>query len=98
VPAHQPDVVVRTGLLVAAVTMPRELFRVALLAEANAIAIVRGEPTENVALTVHDQGAIRRFKQAADSLSIQFIDYLVLSTRDDLPKPLLYSWNAARRQ
>lgn len=85
----------RSGPLAAGVTLPKDLFRVALLAEANAIAIVRGEPTEDVGITVHDQGAIKRFKQAADSLGIQFIDYLVMSVHDDLSRPLFFSWRTS---
>jgi DNA repair protein RadC len=87
----------RTGPLVAAVTLPRDLFRVALLAEANAIAIVRGEPSENVAMTVHDTRALKRFGETAGWLNIRFVDYLILSTSDSLRKPLFYSWNATGR-
>lgn len=84
---------VRTGPLVAAMTSPRDLFRVALHADANAIAVVRSEPSENVEMTVHDAGAVKRFKGAADSLGIKFINYIILSTRDDLRKPLFHSWS-----
>ena len=87
----------RTGPLVAAMTSPRDLFRVALLADANAIAIVRGEPSENVTMTVHDTRALKRFGETAGWLSIQFVDYLIVSTRDDLGSPVFRSWNAAGR-
>jgi DNA repair protein RadC len=82
----------RTGPLVAAMTSPRDLFRVALHADANAIAVVRGEPSEDVAMTVHDHRALKRFGETAGWLSIKFVDYLILSTADDLPRPLFHSW------
>lgn len=87
----------RTGPLVAAMTSARDLFRVALQADANAIAVVRGDPGEDVAMTVHDRRALKRFSEAAGCLSIQFIDYLVIGTRDDLDGPWYHSWNAAGR-
>jgi hypothetical protein len=67
----------RTGPLVGAMTSPRDLFRAALLADANTIAIVLGEPGENVAMTVHDTRALKRFGETARYLSIQFVDYLI---------------------
>jgi len=85
----------RTGPLVAAMTSPRDLFRVALQADANAIAVVRGEPGEDVALTRHDQRALKRFGETAVWLGIQFVDYLVISTRDDLASPRYRSWRHA---
>ncbi len=82
----------RTGPLVAAMTSPRDLYRVALHTDANAIAVVRGEPSENVTMTVHDQRALKRFGETAGWLNIQFVDYLVLSTCDALPRPCFRSW------
>lgn len=87
---------VKTGPLVAAMTSPRELFRVALHADANAVAVVRGEPSANVELTVHDQRAIHRFGETAGWLSIEFVDYLVISTGYEVKCPLFCSWRAAR--
>lgn len=86
----------RTGPLVAAMTSPRDLFRAALLADANAIAIVRGEPSENVTMTVHDTRALKRFGETAGWLGIQFVDYLVVSTSDSLRKPLFSSRHCHR--
>ncbi len=88
---------VRTGPLVAAMTAPRDLFRVALHADAHAIAVVRGEPGREVELTRHDRRALKRFGETAGWLNIQFIDYLVISTRDDLPGPQFCSWSASGR-
>lgn len=92
----------RTGPLVAAMTSPRDLFRVALHADAHAIAVVRGEPSVDVNLTVHDTRALKRFGETAGWLNIQFVDYLVVSTNDNLRQPLFASWrttatNASRR-
>ena len=87
----------RTGPLAATMTMPRDLFRVALLTEANAIAVVRGEPSENVTMTKHDEATLRRFRETAECLNIEFVDYLIISTCDDRRWPLFYSWHAAGR-
>jgi len=82
----------RTGPLVAAMISPRDVFRVALQADANAIAVIRGTPGLDVSLTVHDQRALKRFGEASGWLNIQFVDYLVLSTATALPRPMFHSW------
>jgi DNA repair proteins len=55
----------RTGPLVAAMTSPRDLFRVALRADANDIAVARGEPSFDVELTARDRAALKRFGETA---------------------------------
>ncbi|MEO6995851.1 MAG: JAB domain-containing protein [Lacunisphaera sp.] len=87
----------RTGPLVAAMTSPRDLFRAALQADAHTIAVVRGEPTGEPLLTVHDQQALKRFNETAGYLNIRFIDYLVISTRDDHQGPQFHSWKNATK-
>lgn len=87
----------RSGPLAAAMTLPRDLFKIALLADAYAIAVVRGEPSEDVAMTKHDHRVLKRFGETAGWLGIEFVDYLIVSTRDDLRQPVFHSWNAARR-
>ena len=98
-PKHRPisRTLLRTGPLAAAMTLSHDLFRVALLAEANAVAVVRGEPSENVAMTKHDETTLRRFRETAGCLAIEFVDYLIISTGDDRRWPVFYSWNAAGR-
>ena len=98
-PKHRPisRTLLRTGPLAAAMTLSRDLFRVALLAEANAVAVVRGEPSENVAMTKHDEATLRRFRETAGCLNMEFVDYLIISTGDDRRWPLFHSWNAAER-
>lgn len=86
---------IRTGPLVAAMTSPRDLFRVALYTDANAIAVVRGEPGEDMMMTKHDHRALKRFGETAAWLNVQFVDYLIVSTRDGLRRPLFCSWRAA---
>ncbi len=87
----------RSGPMAAAMTLPRDLFKVALLADANAIAVVRGEPSEDVAMTKHDHRVVKRFGETAGWLGIEFVDYLIVSTRDYLRHPVFHSWNAAGR-
>ena len=95
-PKHRPisRTLLRSGPMAAAMTLPRDLFKIALLADAYAIAVVRGEPSEDVAMTKHDHRAVKRFGGTAGSLSIEFVDYLVLSTCDGLRRPLFSSWRA----
>lgn len=87
----------RTGPLAAAMVSPRDLFRVALHADANAIAVVRGEPGEDVAMTIHDTRALKRFSENAGWLSIEFVDYIIISANDNLRKPRFSSWRATNR-
>ncbi|MBI2512175.1 MAG: hypothetical protein HYV96_09350 [Opitutae bacterium] len=96
-PKHRPisRTLLRSGPMAAAMTPPRDLFRVALLADANAIAIVRGEPSENVAMTKHDYRVVKRFGETAGWLGIEFVDYLIVSTRDDLKSHIFNSWRQA---
>ena len=88
---------VRSGPMAAAMTPPRDLFKIALLSEAYAIAVVRGEPGENVTMTKHDHRVVKRFTETAGWLGIEFVDYLIVSTHDDLRQPAFHSWSAAGR-
>lgn len=81
--------------MAAAMTLSRDLFKVALLADANAIAVVRGEPSENVAMNKHDHRVLKRFGETAGWLGIEFVDYLIVSTRDGLKIPVFHSWRQA---
>jgi hypothetical protein len=53
---------------------------------------VRGEPTANVTLTIHDRNAVKRFSEAADWLDIQLVDYLVVDTTNAQRAPNYTSW------
>lgn len=98
-PKHRPisRTRLRSGPMAAAMTPPRDLFKVALLADANAIAVIRGEPSEEVAMTKHDHRVLKRFGETAGWLGIEYVDYLIASTCEDLQMPLFHSWNAAGR-
>jgi DNA repair protein RadC len=87
----------RSGPMAAAMTLPRDLFKIALLADAYAIAVVRGEPSEDVAMTKHDHRVVKRFGETAGWLGIKFVDYLIVSTSDDLRQQVFHSWSAAGR-
>jgi DNA repair protein RadC len=87
----------RAGPMAATITPPRDLFKVALLAEARAIAVVRGEPNENMTMTKHDHRVVMRLGETAGWLGIEFLDYLVVSTRDDTRKAQFHSWRQPRR-
>ncbi len=87
----------RSGPMAAAMTLPRDLFKIALHADAYAIAVVRGEPSEDVAMTKHDHRVVKRFGETAGWLGIEFVDYLIVSTSDDLRRAVFHSWSAAGR-
>jgi DNA repair protein RadC len=84
----------RAGPLAAAMVSPRDLFRVALHADANAITVVRGEPGADVTMTRHDHRALKRFGETAGWLGIQFVDYIVIGIRDESRGPVYSSWRA----
>ncbi len=98
-PKHRPisRTLLRSGPMAAAMTLPRDLFKIALLADAYAVAVVRGEPSKNVAMTKHDHRVLKRFGETAGWLGIEFVDYLIVSTRDDLRRAVFHSWSAAGR-
>jgi len=81
----------RTGPCVTAWPHLREVARVAILADARGIAIVRGEPGENVQPNPSDTRLAQRLRQAATALDIEWIDYVILSTRDDADQPDYHS-------
>ena len=99
-PKHRPiaRTLLRTGPLVAAMTSPRDVFRVALQADANAIAVVRGAPGHNIALTPHDHRAIKRVGETAGWLTIEFVDYLVVSTLDAQRTPVYTPWRIQKNK
>ena len=82
----------RTGPCAAVMTSARDIFRAALHVDAHAIAVVRGEPSGSVQLTPTDRRMQKEYATAGEYLNIRFLDYLVLSTREYLPKPLFDSW------
>lgn len=87
---------IRIGPMAAAITPPRDVFKVTLMAEARAIVVVRGEPSEDVTMTKHDHRMVMRLGETARWLGIEFLDYLVVSRRDDLRKPRFHSWQQSR--
>lgn len=83
---------IKRGPLTAAMTSAREVFKVALRLDANAIAIVRSEPGAEVELTKQDRSAVRRYGETAGYLGIKFVDYLVVSMREERHGPRFCSW------
>ena len=56
---------------------------------------MRGEPSENVPTIKHDHCVVKLFGKTAGWLEIEFLDYLIVCTHDDLQRLLFHSWNAA---
>lgn len=81
----------KMGTLVTACPLLRDVARVAILADARGIAIVRGEPSEEVQPTPGDLRLAKKLRDAATALELEWIDYVIMSTRDDAEKPEYYS-------
>jgi DNA repair protein RadC len=81
----------KTGPLVTASPHLREVLRIAILADARGIAVVRGEPTNCLAPDAGDLRLAKNLRDAACAVKIEWIDYLIVSTRDDAEKPEYYS-------
>lgn len=81
----------KIGPIVTAWPHLRDVLRVAVLTDARALAIVRGEPGDNVVPDAGDQRLMKQVRDAAAALQIEWIDYLIVSTRDDADRPEYYS-------
>jgi DNA repair protein RadC len=81
----------KVGPLVTACPHLREVLRIAILADARGIAVVRGEPTGQFAPDAGDRRLAKSLCDAAGATEIEWIDYLIVSTRDDAEKPEYHS-------
>ena len=81
----------KPGPLVTAVPHLRDVMRIAILADARAIALVRSEPADNCAADTADLRLAQRLRNAATAIEVEWIDSLIISTRDDATKPEYYS-------
>jgi DNA repair protein RadC len=69
---------VSVGSLTASIVHPREVFKPLILAGAAAFVCVHNHPTGDPAPSPEDQNITRNLKEAADLLSIRFLDHVVI--------------------
>jgi DNA repair protein RadC len=72
---------VSIGTLNAAHVSPREIFKSAILANANGIIICHNHPTGELEPSHEDHRVTELIKEAGDLLGIKLIDHIIVSTR-----------------
>ena len=70
--------VVSVGTLTASLVHPREVFKVALLANAAAFVVVHNHPSGDATPSAEDQAITQRLRQAGELLGISLLDHVVL--------------------
>jgi DNA repair protein RadC len=81
--AHRPlsVEVVSVGTLSAALVHPREVFKGAILSNAQAIIAAHNHPTGNLEPSLADQHVFAKLKEAGDLLEIKLLDFLIVADR-----------------
>jgi DNA repair protein RadC len=67
------------GTLDGCIVHPRDVFKAALLANASAIIVGHNHPSGDVTPSKEDQFLLTRLAQAADVISIDLLDFLIVS-------------------
>ncbi len=70
--------VVSVGTLTASLVHPREVFKVAILANAAALILVHGHPSGSPEPSAEDVAITRRLKEAGELLGIRLLDHVVI--------------------
>jgi len=70
--------VVSVGTLTASLVHPREVYKLAVLANAAAIVVVHNHPSGDPTPSAEDQAITLRLKQAGDLLGIKLLDHVVI--------------------
>jgi DNA repair protein RadC len=87
---------VTMGTATAALAHPREVFRVAILANACAIVCVHNHPSGDPSPSASDIQLTRQLREASAAVDIPLLDHLVIGDRDDDPLGIgFYSFRSA---
>jgi DNA repair protein RadC len=87
---------VTTGTATAALAHPREVFRVAILANACAVVCVHNHPSGDPSPSAADIQLTRQLREASAVMDIPLLDHLVIGDRDDDPLGVgFYSFRSA---
>ena len=70
--------VVAVGSLTAALVHPREIFKLALLANSAAVILVHNHPSGDPEPSAEDRAITERLKQAGDLIGIRILDHVVI--------------------
>jgi len=81
---------VTVGTATAALAHPREVFRVAILANACAIICVHNHPSGDPAPSSADLQITRLLREASKTVEIDLLDHVVIGTKEDDPMALGY--------
>jgi DNA repair protein RadC len=73
------------GTATAALAHPREVFRVAILANACAIVCVHNHPSGDPGPSSADVQLTRILKEASKTVEIDMVDHIIIGTKDDDP-------------
>jgi DNA repair protein RadC len=76
---------VTVGTATAALAHPREVFRVAILANACAIVCVHNHPSGDPAPSSADMQITRLLKDASKTVEIDLLDHIIIGQKDDDP-------------
>ena len=69
---------VSIGTLTASLVHPREVFKVAMLANASAIIVAHNHPSGDPTPSAEDRAITQRLKQAGELLGIRLLDHVIL--------------------
>ena len=69
---------VSTGSLTASIVHPREVFKVAILANAHSIIAVHNHPSGNPTPSNEDRQITKRLKEASTILGINFLEHIII--------------------
>jgi DNA repair protein RadC len=87
---------VTMGTATAALAHPREVFRVAILANACAVVCVHNHPSGDPSPSAADIQLTRQLREASAVMDIPLLDHLVIGDRDDDPLGVgFYSFRSA---
>jgi DNA repair protein RadC len=78
------------GTATAALAHPREVFRVAILANACAIVCVHNHPSGDPSPSSADVQITRLLRDASKTVEIEMLDHIIIGNRDDDPLGLGY--------
>ena len=76
---------VTMGTLTCALAHPREIFKIAILASAAAIAVSHNHPSGDPTPSAADLQMTRQLKDAAKIIGIDLLDHVVVGTTEDDP-------------
>ena len=71
---------VSIGTLSTSLVHPREVFKVALLANAHAVVLAHNHPSGKIDASAEDRAVIQRTKEAGELLGVPLLDFLIVSS------------------